>query len=155
MAYSTVVKMKTSYPRLESTNATSETLFSWLSRASNYIDGYIAQVVTLPLSPTPPLLEALSEDLGYAMFMRRHVTDLGKERGLLQMWDDIHRVLDQMRAGEIDIVGSDGATVTLLGTTPLVPWSSLRDYTPTFGVGDITDAVVDPERLDQEDSDRS
>lgn len=156
MAYSTVDNLMTTYPRLATTNATSQTMFSWLSRASNYIDGYIAQVITLPVSPTPPILQALSEDLAFAMFMRRHVSDLRKETSLVQMWEDIHDTLKGIQQGTVDVLAADGSSVTLLGgTAPMVPWSSLKDYTPTFGIGDITDAVVDPNRLDQEDSDRS
>lgn len=145
--YSTVPDLLASYPRLVSTQASSATLANWLTRASNYIDGYIGGVVPeVPVSPTPPILKDLSEDLAHVMFLRRHTHESGKEEGLNNAWKELLNRLENMRSGTFLILSGSGTTISTINRSS-EPWSSVENYVPTFGVSDIEDAVTDEERL--------
>lgn len=153
MTYSTVPQFTTSYPRLEKTQATSATLLSWLGRADNLINAYIKDAVaTVPVSPAPPLLVGLSEDIAYVMFLRRHIHDSGKETGLQKSWEDSMVVLQGIRDGTISLVNSAGVEITVTAQG-VAPWADVTGYAPTFSpVRDIADALIDGDRVDAEDS---
>ena len=81
--YSTVARFFARYPKLLTTNVSSETMVTWLEASSNYINGYIGSIVaTIPVTPSPPMLQDLCEDLAHVMFLRRHTHETGKETGL-------------------------------------------------------------------------
>lgn len=152
MPYSTVDRLLTSYPKLDRTNATSATLLTWLERASHHIDSYLQDVVAgVPISPAPPLLIDMCEDIAFCMFLRRHVTESGKDTGLVNMWNDLTDRLEGIRNGFISIVNSAGEEVTLTSRTSS-PWGSTTGYVPTFSILDLTDAEVDDERIEDEES---
>lgn len=152
MPYSTVSRLTASYPKLERTNASSATLLTWIERASNFIDSYITDVVpSVPISPAPPLLIDMSEDLAYCMFLRRNIHEAGKESGLQSMWDDIISRLEGIRNGYISLVNSAGEEITLTSRTA-DPWSNVSGYVPTFSILDAEDSWIDPERVDDEES---
>lgn len=151
MPYSTPSRLVGSYPKLERTNANSQTLLNWLERSSHLIDGYIKDVVaTVPVSPSPPMLIDLSEDLAYVMFLRRSVHEYGKEVGLQKMYDDAISILEQIRSGAIALVNSAGEVITLTGRTES-PWSNVTGYHPTFSILDVEDSWIDPERTEDEE----
>ena len=71
MPYTTVERIIETYPRLQTTQATSSTINNFILKGAAYIDSYIFSVFTLvPVVPTPPLLRDLNEDLSYVMFLR-------------------------------------------------------------------------------------
>jgi len=150
MPYSTVEAFLASYPRMASTQVNSATLYSWLSRASNYIDGYIAQAVDLPTDGSPPYLKELSEDVAHVMFLRRNTHESGKDQGVDNIWKDVTQRLENMRNGTFTLLSGSG---TILSKTTKLsnPWSSTEGYVPTFiGGQDIEDAEGDYNRRDAE-----
>jgi len=152
--YSTVPDLLESFPRMSSTQASSATLAKWLTRASNYIDGYIGGVVpAIPVVPTPPILKDMSEELAQVMFLRRHTHESGKEEGLNNAWKEIINRLENMRNGTFMIFSGSGTTISTIDRTAS-PWSSVENYYPTFGVGDIEEAETDYERMMDEASNR-
>jgi hypothetical protein len=147
MAYTTVPQWLDVYPNLSKSAASSATLFSWLEKGAGYIDGYIRSVVaTVPVTPIPQVLKDLNDDLSYVMFLRRNAVEAGKSQGLRDMWDDCMKRLDDIRSGNIIIVGSGGEVLSTQ-TQGSSPWSNVMEYQPTFGVKEIEDAVVDSDRV--------
>jgi len=152
MPYSDVDRFVTSFPKLERTNATSATLLNWLQRSSNLIDGYIRDVVaTVPVTPAPPMLTDICEDLGFVMFLRRNVHEAGKEVGMKEMYDDCIDRLEQIRNGLLALVNSAGESITIT-TRSDSPWSNVTGYEPTFSILDATDSFIDPDRIEDEEA---
>lgn len=147
MSYSTVDAWKITYPRLASTNANSATLYAWLVRASDLVDVNIREVVgTVPVSPTPQLLTTLTEDIAFAMFLKRNVHEASKEGAIAEMWKESMNLLENLRNGVITL---SGVTNT---NRRFSPWFTGDGYTPTFDHGDITEAKVDQDLLDAEEA---
>lgn len=149
--YSTVDRLFSRYPRLKSTNAASATMADWLTSASNYIDGYIGSVVTLPLVPVPGAIVDLCEDVANAMYLRRNVVEAGKDRSIERQWSDIEQRLRDIQRGKFILFTSSGTSMSM-NQQSRTPWSNTQEYTPTFGVSDIEDAQVDPDRIDDEEA---
>ncbi len=141
--YSTVEQFHVAFPKLSS--VTSATAALYLANASSLIDGKLSGYVTVPVSPIPQVLANVERDLAWVMYLRRHVAEAAKMPILDQVWREANDTLDDIRAGKISLVVSG----TDLSPTDL-PWSSVRNYTPTFGARDIEDAVVDQDRIDDE-----
>jgi hypothetical protein len=151
MSYTTVDHFVTTYPRMSATNATSASLFAWLDRAHNHINAVIKDAVgTVPVSPSPPLLRDIEEDLAYVMFLRRSVGDT-KDKSVQTMWDDVNNRLEGIRNGTMILVNSAGSEISVTARNE-VPWSSTDGYAPTFGMSDIENAEVDPDRVDDEEA---
>lgn len=152
MPYSTVDRLTESFPKLARTNATSATLYAWLERSSHLIDGYIKDVVAaVPVTPSPPMLIDICEDLAFVMFLRRNVHEAGKETGMKEMYDDSIERLQMIRNGFLSLVNSAGEELTV--TDPMAsPWSNVTDYHPTFSILDAEDSWIDPERTEDEEA---
>lgn len=152
MSYSTVDRLLTVYPRMSASNATSATVYSFITKAYNHINAFIADAVpTIPVTPTCPVLMDLEDDLAYAMYLRRNVRE-SKDLGIQDMWKDVNDRLENIRNGTIILLDSTGVEISTTRRND-VPWSSLSGYSPTFGMGDMTDAEVDPDRItDEEDA---
>jgi len=149
--YSTVDRLFSRYPRLKATNAASATMADWLQSATNYIDGYISTVVTMPLTPVPGAIVDLCEDVANAMYLRRNVVEAGKDRSIERQWTDIETRLTDIQTGKFVLLTGSGTPISL-NQDGAIPWSSTQGYTPTFGVSDIEEAVVDPERIEDEEA---
>ena len=139
MAYTSVDQWLTIYPNVAKSSVSSATMGAYLEKGAAYINSYIAPVVpAVPVSPTPPILKDLNDDLSYVMFLRRNVHEAGKDVGIEKMWQECKRRLEDIRNGFISIVSS-GTDVSLMDRTAS-PWSSVANMAPTFGVGiDIED----------------
>jgi hypothetical protein len=129
MSYTTVDQWLTVYPNISKSSVNSATMGAYLEKGSAYIDSYIAPVVSaVPVTPTPPILKDLNDDLSYVMFLRRNVHEAGKDVGIEKMWQDCIRRLEDIRAGRMTLVSSGGSAAAV------APWSSVAGYRPTFGV---------------------
>ena len=153
--YSTVARFFARYPKLLTTNVSSETMVTWLEASSNYINGYIGSIVaTIPVTPSPPMLQDLCEDLAHVMFLRRHTHETGKETGLDKMWSEAINRLENLRSGTFLLYSGSGTLLSLTQRNA-GPWSSVSQYTPTFGLSSIEDMEVDPDRKDDEEDART
>lgn len=154
MPYSTIDRFFQRYPRLGITNVSSSIMETWIEAASNYIDGYIGSIVaTIPVTPSPPLLMDLCEDIAHVMFLRRHTPEAGKGGGIDRMWSEAINRLENLRAGTMLLYSGSGTLLSLTQRNE-PPWSSVSQYTPTFGLSDIEDSLVDPDRKDDEEDAR-
>ena len=150
MSYSTVNEFLTVYPKLNGLGP--DLIAAFLARAAATIDGYIAGAITVPVSPAPPLLVGIEEDLAYIGILRRNSQEASKDSALKDLEDAAIGKLEDIRDGKITLLSSTG--------TPLAAgqggqiWSSTEGINPTFGVGDIEDASVDSDRLEDEASAR-
>lgn len=151
MAYTTVEQWLLIYPNIAKSAVSSASMVAYLDKGSAYIDSYIAPVVSaVPVTPAPPILKDLNDDLSYVMFLRRNVHEAGKDVGIDRMWQDCIKRLEGIRDGQISIVGSGGTDLSLTGGSPS-PWSSVENTVETFGIGiDIEDAEVDDDRVDED-----
>lgn len=154
-AYTTVDDLKTSYPRFSTASVSSATMYAYIERASNYIDGQIYGAVSLPFTPAaPPLVKNMAEDLAFVFYMRRHLTESGRDTNIDKTLRDIQQVLDGIKNGTVTLVDSNYQNITNIAPGAS-PWSDVSNYTPTFGLSDIEDVVVDDDRLEAEETSRS
>lgn len=130
--YSTIPNLKAKYPRIEGTQVASSTLIKWIEYADGIIDGYISTVISLPLSPTPPLIEGISTDLAYGKFMLRHSRDAEKDTSINEVVDGAMSLLESIREGKLNIVSSAGVNVNATANAPV---SNTSGYVPTFQSG--------------------
>jgi len=150
MSYTTVDQWLLIYPNIAKSSVSSASMIAYLDKGSAYIDSYIAPVVAaVPVSPIPPVLKDLNDDLSYVMFLRRNVHEAGKDAGIEKIWQECVKRLEGIRDGLISLVSS-GTDLSLVGGT-VSPWSNVSGYSPTFDtVRDIEDAEADPDRVDAE-----
>jgi len=154
MLYLTVDDLKSRYPRAAAqTGVTSAQLASFIDEAGGEGDGYLAKAqITVPVSPAPAVLVGKVAALAYGIFLQRNLHEAGKESGIAEMMKDARAWFEAIGNQEMPLVGAGGE---LAGGQQLVTlWSNLGDRVPTFGAGDIEDAVVDPDRLEDESSRR-
>lgn len=154
MLYLTVDDLKDRYPRARAqTGVTSAQLASFIDEAGGEADGYLAKVqITVPVSPAPAVLVGKVAALAYGIFLQRNLHEAGKESGIEGMMKDARAWFEAVAKGEILLVGAGG--VVAGGASVVSPWSNLDGFNPTFGAGDVEDAVVDPDRLEDERSGR-
>lgn len=152
MSYSTVDRFITTYPRMSASNATSANLCTWLTKAYNHINAHIADTVpAIPVTPQCPLIMDLEDDLAYAMFLRRNARE-SKDQAVQDMWKDVQDRLENIRNGTVILLDLNGNEISTTRRND-APWSSVSQYSPTFGAGEIEDAEVDPDRVqDEEDA---
>lgn len=153
MLYTTVGNWKTRYPKLDSSNVTSATLYGYLEEASDEADGYLSTAgITVPVSPAPPALVGKVQALAMVYFFERNVREAGRDAGVDKMRSGVMDWFQALIDKKTTLVASGG---NVLGAGAKVSlWSNLDGYTPTFGAGPIEDAEVDPDRVDDEEDAR-
>lgn len=153
MLYSTVDAWMTKYPKLSNTGVNSAGMAGWLDEASSEADSYlVAARITVPISPAPAVLVGKVEGLAFCNFMERNLTEASRDTKLPDIKKGIIDWFVGLKDGTTVLVGSGGAD--LGGMVAVAPWSNVDAFRPTFGAGAIEDAVVDPDRLDDEESRR-
>jgi phage gp36-like protein len=114
MAYTSVPTLKQLYPMVNSvTTVTSADMFLFIQQADSIVNGKIGKQYTVPVSPTPPLLETLSTDLAmYRLLALRFFTQKQMNDSV---WPDRFKetmaLLDQIADGELALVNSAGTIV--------------------------------------------
>lgn len=146
MSYSTVNEFLTVYPKLNGLGP--DLIGAFLARAAATIDGYIAGAITVPVTPAPPLLVAIEEDLAYVGILKRNSVEASKDSVLKDLYDEAIQKLEDIRDGKITLLSSTGAALAA-GPGGQI-WSSTDGMVPTFGISDIEDASVDTDRLTEE-----
>jgi len=154
MAYLTVEELKARYPRANAqTGVTSAQLASFIDEAGGEGDGYLAKAgFTVPVSPAPAVLVGKVAALAYGIFLQRNLHEAGKESGIAEMMKDAREWFEAVGTGQVVLVGSGG--VVAGGFETAAVWANVDTFSPTFGAGDIEDAEVDPDRLEEERNSR-
>lgn len=156
MDYGTIAGVFELYPRIGSISIiTSVLVESYLGRSEARINALLSGRYTVPVSGKPPLLKDATETLAVARLLKRFFS---QEKENVSEWvqgwfDEVTDMLEPIVSGSGTLTASDGTRLeaTLITTTP---WSSVDQYVPTFGVRDLVETRIDPDRLqDEEDRD--
>jgi len=119
-----------------SADAVGTAIFSrHIDRAEAVINGYIASRYALPLSPVPPAIRTIAEDIACYNYIRAvYVQDGERENNYLQAFKDGIDMLKDIQKGDIQLSNTDGSLVTPLSSSRYK--SSTEDYTPIFDLDD-------------------
>jgi len=150
MPYSTVDVWLAKYPKLQATGVSSAGMFGWLDEASSEADSYLmAAGITVPVTPAPAVLAGKVEALAFCNFVERNLQEASRDAKIPEVKQAIIDWFKGLADGSVMLVGSGGADIGAEGN--IAPWSNVSEFVPTFGAGDIEDARVDPDRLDDEE----
>lgn len=159
MAYSSLTAVLTIVPGLPQTTSatqystTSKIVGAHISRADALINGMIAKRYGVPLTPTPPLLSKLSEDItAYYTYRSSYTQDNhNKLEYFEELKEDAFAELKLIREGEVDLVDTLGGLLPERSTEPantLVD-STDTDFAPFFDIDDPLTWKFDPDALDE------
>ncbi len=158
ISYTSVTRIYQIAPILETDlpDLTSAEIVRHAEGAEAEINAAIARRYTLPLSPVPPLIETIADDIAiYRIFTRRVFS---AEKINDSPWPDRYKeardLLKQIADGELTLANSDG-TVIAERTDLAEVWSSTQGYNSTFHEGADVDHVVDPDKVDDILDDRN
>lgn len=152
MAYSSATSILLIFPGLANTSTVTNVITRHITRADALIDSKISKRYSVPISPTPPLLGSLSEDISVYYTYRSFYTSDNSNRTeyFAELRDHAIATLDEIREGKIDIVNTAGSLITERdeeSTTGILD-STTKDYQPFFDVDDELDWKFDADRLD-------
>ena len=123
---------------------------SQITRAEALIDAKIGGRYTLPLSPIPPVIRAIAEDIsGYYIYRSYSIQDnqnRANYEALRDIYQDAIKQLDEIGSGALDLMDTSGSAVA--ETIEHGADSNTIDYQPFFDVDDPTDWAFDSENLD-------
>lgn len=118
---------------------------TYIQYAESFVDARLAPRFTVPFSPAPQIIKDLAIDITY---LRANLVK-GIEKDVLRA--DVDERLKMLSNGQMSIL-TDSGTSAAVGVSRL--GSNTKSYTPVFGMGDIQDMRVDPDRTDDEESAR-
>lgn len=148
VTYTTVTDVLRNLPSIGSiSNLTSAGIHAFIGEAEAIINTQLAALYTVPVSGAPPLLQVVGTDLAIYRIMRRSFSgEKVNKSEWLDRYSEANSLLVGIAKGMITLTDSAGAVISR-GASAL-PWSNTTNYTPIFDVGESTDQVVDPDRLD-------
>lgn len=119
------------------------------------IDAKLARRYSVPFASAPPIIVAIATDLSAKSILEKRVynTNRTADEKLVTGYEWAMDMLDALACGSATLVDSAGAIVSGRTDTAQV-WSS-TDYNPTMHEGAWADMVVDPDKLDDIEADRS
>jgi phage gp36-like protein len=148
--YSTVDVWLAKYPKLQATGVSSAGMFGWLDEASSEADSYLmAAGIPVPVTPVPAVLAGKVEALAFCNFVERNLNEASRDAKIPEVKEKIIEWFKGLAEGTVVLAGVSGTD-----ESTIVPWSSVDGFVPTFGAGDIEDARVDQDRLDDEETRR-
>jgi phage gp36-like protein len=124
-----------------------------ITRADSIIDGKIANRYVVPLSVTPELIKTISQDItSYYSYRSFYTQDNQNESEWVDSFKEAIELLDQIRAGDLDLVGSVTVIepVDVLGEVD----SNTREDMSFFDVDSEYSWAFDSNRLDRIRGDR-
>lgn len=122
---------------------------NFIDYAEAEVDGRLAPVYSVPFVTDPASAPTLVKDLAIDFALLK--ATFGKEKSWDRMAKHLEDRIKLILDGKLVIVGLDGAPITQVGGTV---WGSNTTYTPIFGMGDEAEFVVDPDRIEAEESAR-
>lgn len=131
--------------------ATGAIITAHITRAESLINAKIAKRYSVPISPAPPLLTALTEDIT-AYYTYRSVYSQDNHNRLEyfeELKKDAFATLEMIREGDVDLVNSAGSVIAeRTDEADSICDSNTKNYTPAFGVDDPLDWKFDDDLLD-------
>src|SRR3990172_6621047 len=140
MAYASTTSILLILPALANTTTVTNVITRHIVKSDALIDGKIGRRYTTPISPTPPLLGSISEDITAYLTYRSFVMQDNTNR--LDYFDELKEqafsVLDEIRDGKMDLLNSTGGLIEERSTesTSGVLDSSTKDYQSFFDIDD-------------------
>ena len=152
MAYASSTSILLIVPGLVNQTSVTGVIDRHISRADALIDAKISKRYSTPLSPTPPLLGALSEDIVVYYTFRSFYTQDNTNRTeyFEELKDKALSTLDEIRDGKIDLVNTAGSLIaerTSESTIGILD-STTKDYQTFFDVDDELDWKFDTDLTD-------
>ena len=159
LSYTSVGHIELLHPQIASaTTLSSEQTYNYALGAESIVNGKIAKIYTVPAtgSGVPELLKTIATDLTvYRILGQRLLRGArGDEDPWAARFKEINELLDQIASGELALVGADGAVLEQRGDLSEV-WSNNMNYNPTFNEAGRLDQVVDPDKIEDIQSDRN
>lgn len=154
-SYATTSSLSELIPNFLSGNTTTSdvggtSLFSrHIDRAESVVNTYITARYSLPISPVPPVLRTLSEDLACYFAVRSAYTQDGQNTNqYYPEYKEAIKTLQALQKGEIKLSYTDGSTVPVATSNRYI--SSTENYTPVFGADDPENWKVDTDQVDDQ-----
>ena len=152
MAYSSSTSILLILPGLANTTTVTGVISRHIARADALIDSKICKRYATPISPTPPLLGSISEDICCYYTYRSFYTSDNSNRTeyFAELCQKAYETLDEIRDGKIDLVNTAGSIISEVSAeaTSGILDSTTKDYQPFFDVDDELSWKFDDELLD-------
>lgn len=128
MAYTTSAIVREESPFNNSSLIDDTYIDRQIAQADSYIDGWIVESYSLPLSETPAIIQHLSTTLTIIyLFLDQNVNlEVGDGIDVSSMMDEVNATLDSIRTRKLKLVGANGNELTTSGR-----WKP--SYYPTVG----------------------
>ena len=154
--YTTVDTVYNELPKLRGvTNLSSGDVNRTIGYSQAIVDAYIAKAYTVPVAGTVPLLESITTDIALYRLLRRFMTsDINKDSPWVERYQESFDVLKAIAMGMITLVDSAGSVVTGRTTGPSSPYSNTKGYYQTHHEGDWYNHFIDPDKIDDIETDR-
>ena len=105
----------------------------FLGNAEAVINGKIVKQYALPLATIPPILQALSNEIGAYKYLSQKVftAERKNDSQWVAKFKEAMGILDEIASGAIALVDADGGIIA--GRTDAMEiWSNTKDFEPTF-----------------------
>lgn len=159
VAYTSPSRVGSAFPALNSvSNITSGVIHQFIGDVEAEINGLIGKRYSLPLTVECPILTSIAtREAIYRIAVQRALVQFppaqqGRHPMQTQHIDD-QKLLEKISRGELQLITSSGAVLGA-DTSQMEIFSTTMDYEPTFHEGSLNDAIVDPDKLDNIDSER-
>lgn len=156
LRYTSVATVAGLYPMVGSvTTLTSADLYKFAYDAEAMVDGYVARLYDTTSTAGIPLLEALATDITmYNVLAKRIFTqERLKDSGWPDRFKEAKDTLKEIAEGTISLVVS-GGTLNSVRTDRAQIWSTTKGYVPTIAELDERLHRVDPDKIDDLESER-
>lgn len=141
------------YKKIDTTGLQDEDLDFFILKAESQINGKLAIMYTVPVSPAPQLLRHLASELAFVYVLERFFTS---EQRSQSDWtslrkDSALKMLDDLVNGDMVLVDDSGGVITIdVGGIQ----STTENYESTFTHLPSEDETVDSDRIDDELNER-
>jgi hypothetical protein len=151
MAYCSTTSIILIVPGLADTSTMTDVILRHITRADALINAKISKRYVVPITPTPPLLGSLSEDITSAYTYRSFYQkdNLNKSEYYGELTAEAFATLDEIRDGKMDLVDASGGVIaesTVESDSGVID-STTKDYQSFFDVDDELNHHFDADDL--------
>ena len=157
-SYTCADEIRRRYPRLfETAGFTAGEVEAMVDDVDLQIDGMLGARYAIPFAlPAPPLVRSIARDLVSYRLLRSQI--IGEQPStsdwVEKLQEKASEFLTMLAQGSLDLASGSGTVIDPTASNADRPWSSTRDYVPTFGVLPMTAQRVDPDRVEVEEDAR-
>jgi len=120
-----------------------------IDRAEGVVNAAVTAKYSLPITPTPPILITLTEDIACYYATRGAYTQDGQNKNeYMTEYKSAMDILKQIIKGDIKLSLTDGSLVPVNSSSRFL--ASTENYTPIFGLDDPTEWQRDPNEIDDQ-----